>query len=294
MSSKEGGMIMEWLHIVYRSLGAVAMLFILTRILGKKQISQLTFFEYITGITLGEVAGFISTDMEANYMLGVTALLVWFLVPFVLELLTLKSLLLRRWLEGRGTVLIKEGKVLEKNLKKERYTADELLEQLRTKSVFNIADVEFAILEASGDLSVLLKKENQPLTPKHLGIKTAPERESQVVIIDGKVMEEPLATAGLNPGWLKTELEKIGVIQENVFIGSVDTYGALYVDIYDDQLKIPENSERGLLLATLKKCEADLALYALSTNSTEAQKMYEHCRQNLSGQIKQLEPFLKR
>ncbi|UUZ87336.1 hypothetical protein LJK88_19030 [Paenibacillus sp. P26] len=116
---------MDWMHVALRSLGAVAMLFLITRILGKKQISQLTFFEYITGITLGEVAGFISTDIEAHYMNGITALLVWFIVPFSLELLTLKSKRLREWFEGSGTVMIKEGKVLEDNLKKERYTADE-------------------------------------------------------------------------------------------------------------------------------------------------------------------------
>jgi uncharacterized membrane protein YcaP (DUF421 family) len=285
---------MGWQDIVFRSLGAVVMLFVLTRILGKKQISQLTFFEYITGITLGELAGFISTDLEANYMHGVAALMVWFLVPFLLELITLKSLILRRWLEGKGTILIKEGKVLEKNLKKERYTADELLELLRTKNVFNIADVEFAMLEASGDLSVMLKKENQPLTPKQLGILTTPEREAQAVIIDGKVIEESLAAAGLSPGWLKTELAKIGVAQENVFIGSVDTYGTLFVDVYDDMLKMPANPERGLLLATLKKCEADLFLFGLLTQSMAAKHMYESCWERLREQIKQLEPLFKR
>ncbi|SFL34064.1 Uncharacterized membrane protein YcaP, DUF421 family [Paenibacillus sp. 1_12] len=285
---------MDWVQIVVRSLGAIAMLFILTRILGKKQISQLTFFEYITGITLGELAGFISTDIENNYMHGVVALLVWALVPLGLELITMKSVTLRGWFEGKGTVMIKEGKVMEDNLKKERYTAEELLEQLRKKSVFNPSEVQFAMLEASGELSVMLKKENQPLTAKHLGIQTAPEMESQAVIIDGNIMEEPLATAGLNPGWLRTELEKIGVTIDNVFLGTVDSYGALYVDLYDDMLKLPVNNERRLLMATIKKCEADLALYGLSTIDASAKKMYESCTLQLQKQIKLLEPVLKR
>ncbi|MEK3917531.1 DUF421 domain-containing protein [Paenibacillus sp. FSL H7-0331] len=285
---------MDWVHIAVRSLGAIAMLFILTRLLGKKQISQLTFFEYITGITLGELAGFISTDIENNYMHGIVALLVWALVPLGLELITLKSVTLRGWFEGKGTVMIKEGKVMEKNLKKERYTVDELLEQLRTKSVFNPAEVEFAMLEASGELSVMLKKENQPLTAKHLGIQTAPEQASQAVIMDGNIMEEPLATAGLNPGWLRTELEKIGVTVDNVFLGTVDSYGALYVDLYDDMLKLPVNNERRLLWATIKKCEADLTLYGLSTVDVSAKKMYEDCTLQLQKQIRLLEPVLKR
>lgn len=285
---------MDWLHIALKSLGAIVMLFILTRILGKKQISQLTFFEYITGITLGELAGFISTDLENHYMHGVTALLVWFCVPLLVELVTLKSKTLRQWFEGKGTILIEKGKVLEKNLKKERYTADELLEQLRTKSVFNMADVEFAVLEASGELSVLLKKENQPLTPKHLGIKVAPERETQAVIIDGNYMDEPLSTAGFNREWLDTELEKIGVIKDNVFIGQVDSYGQLYVDLYDDILQVPPNTEKPLLYATLKKCEADLMLYGLSTQDEQARTMYQQGAEQMRGILQQVMPLLKR
>ncbi|MCZ8511109.1 DUF421 domain-containing protein [Paenibacillus filicis] len=285
---------MDWMQVVFKSLGAVAMLFLITRILGKKQISQLTFFEYITGITLGEVAGFISTDMEAHYINGVAALIVWFLVPYSLELLTLKSKRLREWFEGKGTVMIKEGKVLEDNLKKERYTADELLEQLRTKSVFNVADVEFAILEASGELNVLLKKDNQPLTAKHLGIQVAPERESQAVIIDGNLMDEPLATAGLSREWLFTELEKIGVTLENVFIGQVDSYGQLYIDVYNDMLQLPQPSVKQLLMATLKKCEADLALFGLSTKNEDAKRMYEGCAEQMGRVVETMTPILKR
>ncbi len=285
---------MEWLHIALRSLGAIAMLFLITRLLGKKQISQLTFFEYITGITLGELAGFISTDLENHYTHGITALLVWFLVPLTIELVSLKSVTLRKWFEGNGTVMIKDGKVMGKNLRKERYTADELLEQLRKKSVFNIADVEFAVLESSGELNVLLKKENQPLTPKQLGIKVGPEKEPQTVIIDGNIMDEPLATAGFSRAWLQAELEKIGVTKDNVFLGQVDSYGSLYVDLYDDMLQVPANNEKLLLLANLKKCEADISLYGLATNSSEAKMMYEQCARLLRKEIVNLIPVLKR
>lgn len=91
------------------------------------------------------------------------------------------------------------------------------MEQLRKKMVFKVADVEFAIMEPSGDINILLTKENQPLTPKQMGIQVAPEKESQVVIMDAKILDEPLAIAGLNRGWLNTELEKLGVTIENVF-----------------------------------------------------------------------------
>ncbi|MBO9609584.1 MAG: DUF421 domain-containing protein [Paenibacillaceae bacterium] len=284
----------DWLHIVARSLGAIIMLFALTRILGKKQISQLTFFEYVTGITLGELAGFMSTDMEGVYWHGVVSLLVWFSVPFVLELLTLKSKKLREWFEGKGTVLIKEGKVLEDNLKKERFTGDELLESLRTKNVFRVADVEFAVLEASGDLSVLLKKEHQPLTPAHLGITVAPEQEPQTVILDGNILDEPLSTIGLSRGWLQTELDKIGIPANNVFLAQVDSYQQLYVDLYDDVLQVPVPQTRALLLATMKKCAADVELFALATNRPDAKLMYEECAAKLNDSVAALTPVLKR
>jgi len=283
----------DWLEILLRSLGALVTLFVFTRILGKKQISQLTFFEYIMGITLGELAGFISTDIEKHYFLGLLAMGVWFIVPFGLEMLTLKSKILRQWFEGKGRVVIKEGKVLEDNLKKERLTADELMEQLRAKNVFRAADVEFAVMETSGELSVLLKKEKQPLTPSDMNIKTVNEVEPQIVIIDGKIMHEPLATIGLNQEWLKTELEKIGVTVENVFLGQVDAYQQLFVDLYDDQLKVPLPQGKALLLATLKKIQADLELFAVSTRNAEAKTMYGDNAKKLQGMISSLEPMLK-
>ncbi|NTZ18592.1 DUF421 domain-containing protein [Paenibacillus sp. JMULE4] len=284
----------DWAHIAIRSAGAITILFLITRILGKKQISQLTYFEYILGIALGELIGFMSIDLESPFMYGVMGLLVWFSIPYILEILALKSNLLRKWFDGTGTVMIKDGKIMEDNLKKERYTADELLEQLRIKGVFNVADAEFAVLEPSGDLSVLLKQEQQPLTPQHLGIRVAPQRESQTVIIDGKIRDEPLATAGLSREWLQTELEKIGVTLENVFVGQVDSYGQLYVDLYDDMLNVPPMNQKPLLLATLKKCEADLALFGLSTTNEEAKRMYEQGMEKIKDIIGQVEPLLKR
>ncbi|MDQ0900303.1 uncharacterized membrane protein YcaP (DUF421 family) [Paenibacillus sp. V4I7] len=283
----------DWMNIVVRSFFALFFLFVLTRILGKKQISQLTFFEYVLGITIGDLAGTISTDVDYNFWHGVIAILVWVLIPLTLEILTLKSKTLRLWFEGRGTVVVQDGKILENNLKKERYTGDELLEQLRTKSVFRVADVEFAMLEANGDLSVLLKSELQPLTPKHLGIKLNIEKPTQSVIMDGVIQDEPLAVTGRGRGWLHTELDKLGVTKENVFLAQVDTHGELTVDLYDDKLKVPQPVERPVLLANLKKCEADLELFSLTTSHPQAKKMYEACSVQLTKVIQDLYTILR-
>ena len=284
----------QWLEIVWRTLLAVGVLFVFTKILGKRQIAQLSFFEYITGITIGSIAAYISIDLQALWYHGLIALGVWSGVVFGLEFITMKSKIARDIIDGKGTVLIKEGKVLEDNLAKEHITGDELLEQLRQKNAFKLADVEFAVLEADGKLSVLLNKESQPITPKNMGIKVGTEQEPQTVIMDGRILNEPLATIGLNRGWLSVELEKMGVAIENVFLGQVDSYGQLTVDLFDDKLKVPQPQQKALLLATLKKCEADIEMFALASKNKESKAMYSQCSVELQEVISSVRPILIR
>jgi len=283
-----------WIEITYRTLIAVFGLFLFTKILGKRQVSQMSMFEYITGIAIGNLIGYISLDTDRDWFHGLIAVSVWAAISLGISLLQLKSKKIRDLIDGKGRVLIRSGKILEENLKKERLTSDELMEQLRKKMVFKVADVEFAIMEPSGDINILLTKENQPLTPKQMGIQVAPEKESQVVIMDAKILDEPLAIAGLNRGWLNTELEKLGVAIENVFLGQVDSYGQLYVDLYDDQINVPLPQEKAMLFSTMKKCEADLMLFGLSTRNKKAKEMYEKCANQMERIIENLEPVLMR
>jgi len=284
----------DGLQIAIRTLLAVVVLFTITKVLGKRQVSQLSMFEYITGITLGNLVAYVSMDLQTTWYLGVIALSVWCLVSLGIEFLQLKSKKMREFLDGKARVLIKDGKVLEDNLKKEKLTTDELMEQLRKKMAFRIADVEFAIMEPSGDINVLLTRENQPITARHLGIKVGPEQEPQAVIMDGKIMDEPLATMGLSREWLNNELEKIGVTVENVYLGQVDTYGQFYVDLFDDQIKVPVPQEKASLFATLKKCEADLMLFGLTTRNKKAKEMYDRCAAQMVEIIEDLRPVLQR
>lgn len=283
----------EWIAITLHSLIGIVTLFIITKILGKRQITQLSLFEYIVGITIGNLAAYVSLE-PSKWTLGIVALLVWTVVSFLIEYLTMKSKQLRDLIDGKATILIKDGKILEDNMKKERLTIDEMLEQLRKNNVFRVSDVEFAVMETSGEVSVLLKKEHQPLTASHLGITTAPEQETQTVIMDGNIIDEPLATIGKSRGWLLTELEKLGVTLDNVFLGQVDSYGQLYVDLYDDRLQITAPQSRASLLATLKKCEADIELFALSTQNAESKQMYSESSDQLQAIIDELTPLLKR
>ncbi|WP_339267411.1 DUF421 domain-containing protein [Paenibacillus sp. FSL W8-0187] len=282
----------QWLEIVLRTLCAVVVLFLMTKVLGKRQVSQLSFFEYLTGITIGSLAAYISLDLEANWYLGLVGLGVWVACSLLIEFLQIKSKKARDFIDFKATVLIKDGKILEDNLKKERLSTDELMEQLRKKDVFQVADVEFAIMESSGEINILQTRENLPLTPKDLGIQVAPEKVAQVVVMDGKVMDEPLRVAGFNQGWLVEELDKQGAKIKDVFLAQVDAYGQLTIDLYDDQIQVPKNEERKLLYANLKKCQADLELFSLSTKSKKAKKMYEECSKQIEKIIAEVKPIL--
>lgn len=282
-----------WVFIIVRSVLFLLLLFLTTKLLGKKQISELSFFEYVAGITIGSIAGEVVTGLESNWAHGAIAIVVFGFLTFLADYLSLKSKKFRDVVEGRGAVIIKDGKVLEENLKKEKYTIDELSALLRQKNIFSIADVEFAVLEPRGNLSALLKKENQPLTPKDLQMKVANEKEPQTVIMDGEILLEALRSAERSPGWLKTELEKLGVTQDNVFIGQINSYGELTVDLYDDKINVPSPTQRPLLMAMLKKTHADLELFSLATNCEESKAMYKKNADILQDVVDRLAPFLK-
>lgn len=283
----------DWLMIIIRSATLVIVLFFITKWLGKKQMSELNIFEYISGIVLGGIVAIHSIDYNINFIYGLLAIFVWFLIPFTIEFISLKNKSFRNFTQGSSTVFIQNGKVMEDNLKKEGYSADDLLEKLRASNVFLASDVEFAVLEPSGSLSILPKKENQPLTAKDVGLKLAPEKEPQTVIMDGEIQLEPLVNLSLNTNWLEAELDKLNVSKENVFLGQADTEGQLTVDLYDDKLVVAEPAEKPLLLASLKKCQADLELFALATENPKAKQMYQKNSKKAQDAIDLISPYLK-
>lgn len=283
----------EWTLIIFRSFLYILILIFITRMLGKKQISEITFFEYISGITIGSIAGEVIMGLDRNIMHGVLAILVFGAITYLVDYITLKSKKFRDMVEGKSSPLIKDGKILEDNLKKEKYTLDDLQSLLRGKNVFNTAEVEFAVLEPNGDLSVLLKKEYRPLTPKDLNLNVANDKEPQTVIMDGQILDNALSSTGKDRGWLSIELAKQGVTLDNVFFGQVNSYGDLTIDIYDDKLTIPAPQERPMLLAMIKKCQADLEAFALETDSETGKQMYLKNAEKIKGQIDKLTPYLK-
>jgi uncharacterized membrane protein YcaP (DUF421 family) len=218
-----------WAEVTLRTMSAVAILFIMTKILGKRQISQLSLFEYITGISIGNITAYISLDTDNKWYLGILAMSVWVIVSVVIEFATLKSKKIRDIVDGKGTVLVEKGAILEKNMMKERVTLDEFLEKMRSKSIQQLADVEFAVMEANGDITFLLKKENQPITAKSLGWAVQPEHEPQSVIMDGIVIEDALQHAGYDRVWLNKQLAAKGVKLEEVYLAQVDDAGVITI-----------------------------------------------------------------
>jgi len=283
-----------WLDVIISSFVALAYLFVLARVIGKRQISKLTFVDFIIAITIGSISAEMAVKIEGSIVHGLLAMSIFGLFPIISGWLSMKSKVMRNFFDGNATVLIKDGKILEDNLKSERLTTEDLLEMLRAEKVFKVADVEFAVMESSGKLSVLQKADNQPITPKLLGMTVSPAEEPQTVIMDGEIMDEPLATIGLNRAWLKAELGKAGVALENVFLGQVDKGGELYLDLYDDKIHVPQPTSKKLTFATLKKCQADMELYALSTQSEKMKQLYTQEAQRLQRVLNNVEPLLMR
>lgn len=223
----------HWLEVAFRTLLALVVLFVITKALGKRQISQLSLFEYITGISIGNIAGYISIDTDTEWYVGLVSLAVWAAVSVGAEKLTVYSKKARDIIDGKAAVLIEKGNVVEKNLAKERMTIDELLSVLRENSVFRLADVEFALMEPSGKVNVMLKAGKQPLIREDIGMQPAENLPAQTVIVDNKIMEKPLRDSGYNEQWLFKQLNQKRIKYEDVFMAQIDDQGQLLVDLYD-------------------------------------------------------------
>lgn len=222
-----------WVEIMLRTLSAVSILFIMTKILGKRQVSQLSLFEYITGASLGNISAYIALDSDQKWYLGVLALSTWVFVAVLMEFATLWSRWVRGIVDGKGTVLVEKGTIIKKNMKKVRVTLDEFMMQMRGNSIQQLADVEYAVMEANGEITFMLTKEQQPLTAKTLGLAVQPEREPQSVIMDGFVIEDTLRRSGFNRVWLSKQLSENGVDLDEVYLAQVDDTGKITIQTGD-------------------------------------------------------------
>ena len=284
----------EYMLILLRSVFAFIFLLIICRILGKQQISQLTYFDYITGITIGSITANLSVNPNVKFVSGLTSLLVWGLLPFVIALLAMTSRSFASLVGGRPTIIIENGKINEKNLKKAKLSVDQLMLNLREKNAFKVADVELAVFETNGKMSVMKKSDLQPITPKILGLKLEQEKRPYVLISNGKVHEKTLEQAGYSKEWLYGEVQKQGANDfKDVYLAQIDSKGNLYVDLKNDQKIEPSTNAREMVAAQLKKIKADLDMYALDTENPEAKSLFQQQAKKIEAMNQQLEPYLQ-
>ncbi|WP_040210442.1 YetF domain-containing protein [Clostridium polynesiense] len=227
----------EGLVVAVRSVIGFFSLLIFARILGKQQISQLNFFDYVLGITIGSIAASLTTDLSSRAWPHWIGLLTWAALGLLMEYAAMKWRYCGKYIDGEPTIIIMKGKILEEGLKKVRYRVSDIMELLRNKDVFNLNEVEFAIIEPNGQLSVLKKAEQQPVTKKDLNLSSKPVDISTEIIYDGLIFDENLKNLKLDRNWLKKELNKQGIKNpEEVFLATIDHNGELYVDKYKDYI----------------------------------------------------------
>ncbi|WP_428909988.1 DUF421 domain-containing protein [Niallia sp. Krafla_26] len=228
----------EIIVIIIRAVLSFILLLFLTRIMGKRQISHLTFFDYCVGITIGSIAAEMSVDQNVKILNGLVSLAIWGLFPIILAWLGLKSRKFQQFTDGRPTIIIKNGEVFEDSMKKVQLTIDELMLLLREKSIFKIADVEMAVLETNGELSVMKKTSQQPITPQMLHMALKQEHAPTLLILDGQILLKNLSVSGYSEKWLLSESKKQGASNiSDVFLAQLDSSGNLFIDLYDEKSK---------------------------------------------------------
>lgn len=279
------------LLVFIRSLFSFLVLFIFTRFIGKQQVSQLTVFEYLVGITIGSIASAMSIELEIESINGVAGIIVWGLIPIGLAVLTLKSPIARRFIDGEPRVLIRSGRIVDHNLRKERLDLDQLMMLLRQKNVFSIADVEFAIMEVNGQLSVLPRADKQPITASDLHVPVKRAELPFIVIKDGKVNHQRLVEAGLDSVWLEGTLRQQGVTDiSKVMLAQVNG-NQLYVDL-KNEWKENVNPGDEKILANLYQLQADFHQYHLLSDDPKAKREYYQMKEKMDEILMKLETHI--
>jgi len=223
---------MPVLQVIFRTVFMYLFVLLVIRLMGKREVGQLSPFDLVVAIMIADLAALPLEERHIKVTDGVVPIAVLALAEVGLAFLSLRSNKARRIISGNPTIVIENGRILEGNLRRQRYNLNDLLAQLREKDVYNIADVEYAILENSGRLSVILKSQKRPVTPQDLNISTAYEGLPFPLVIDGVVQQDNLERCKLSLYWLKNELQKQGVDQpEDVLLATLDSEGKLFVSL---------------------------------------------------------------
>ncbi|MFJ7934636.1 DUF421 domain-containing protein [Sporosarcina sp. NPDC096371] len=224
---------------LFRTTVAFIVLLILARFMGKKQISQLSFFHYVTGITIGSIAAEIAAQQETAFVDGVIAMIWWALLTLLMSYIALKSKKARVILDDQPTIIMYEGRLVEEAMRKSRLHLSDLNMMLREQGIFSIKEVQYAIFETNGNLSVLKKADQEPATKKDVHAP-APEPKylPSEIIADGKIVKKNLTELHLTEEWVYDQLKKQGIGKvDQVFYAEIQTDGSLHVHEKSDNHK---------------------------------------------------------
>lgn len=225
-------------EVVIRGILGTAVLLIYTRLLGKQQVSELSYFDYILGITIGSIAASFTVDLTTNRINCFVGITVWAAAAYIMQYAVIKSRRLSKLIDGQPVVAVMDGRILEDNLKKARYRVMDILEMLREKDVFDPSEVAFAILETDGELSVLKKPEFQNVKASDLNIKNEKMGIGREVVFNGEIVKQNLEEAGKTKEWLVKSLDEKNIESiGEVFIALLYEGDKLYVDTYRDHFK---------------------------------------------------------
>ncbi len=215
-------------------------LLLLTRLMGRKELSQMTFFNFVSGITIGSIAASLAVSPNLSTRNGVLALAGWTLFTIIMGFTDIKSRTVRKLIEGSPLVVIQNGKILEQSLSKTRLDVDALTAMLRQKEIFSLMDVEYAIFETNGRLSVMKKEHKLPVTRGDMQILSPFQNKfpiSTQVVSDGRIIKQNLIKLNLDEEWLKQQLQQAGVHSiSKVFFAEVQKDGSLYIDNKDEHI----------------------------------------------------------
>lgn len=202
-------MTQEILRVVVLSVASLIVLFLLTKLMGYRQMSQMSLFDYINGITIGSIAAELATNLE-DYHRPLTAMIIYGLATVLLSALTEKSICARRFLNGKPLILLHHGTLYKENLKKAKIDLNEFLEQCRVSGYFDVSKLQAVILEGNGRLSFLPKAQERPATPADLNLQPETEDLTSVLVLDGHIMEHNLHHSGKEKKWLTAQLSALG------------------------------------------------------------------------------------
>lgn len=213
----------ECCSVAIRGFYSLITLFLVTKLIGKKQVSELSLFDYVIGISIGNFTAEMTMDLERHYINGMIAILVFGVSSYLVSIATLKSIKLRRIIIGIPTILIQNGKIIENNLKRVKLDINELLEQCRGNGYFDLNEIEYAIMETNGNISILPKAQYKPLTPKDMNLKLKKSGLCANIVIDGKYMEKNIINMNKTIEWVEKELKVKGYRNlDNILLVTLD------------------------------------------------------------------------